>query len=54
MHEERIDRLHAIMGFVVLAAIMAGEIALILKSFHVQSMPLPHTAQIFLHLTFGR
>ena len=46
--------LQSAMAFIVLAAIVAGEIALIRGFHHVAPVPLPQAAQLVLHLTFGR
>jgi len=45
-------RLEAAMAFLVLAAILSGEIAVIRDTRH--SEPLPQAAQLVLRLTFGR
>ena len=51
---ERPRRIEAFMGFLVLAAILVGEIALIRGSYRIEAVPLPPAAQMTLRLTFGR
>ena len=47
-------RLQAIAGLAVLAAVFAAELVLIVSVWHVDSYPLPLSAQQYLHFTFGR
>jgi len=46
--------LEAFTAFIVLAAIVAGEIVLIRGSYHVEAVPLSQASELVLHLTFGR
>jgi len=47
-------RLEAVAGLAVLTAVFAAELVLIVNAWHVDSYPLPLSAQQYLHFTFGR
>ncbi len=53
MDEVRGSHWEAVCGFTVLGIIFAGEVALILDSLHVTTIPLPDAAQIVKLIFFG-
>jgi hypothetical protein len=53
MHEARVRPWEAICGFVVLAVVLSGEVALILDSAHVHTIALPDAAHIVQLIFFG-